>query len=48
MENVSEPDESGPMPAPLVAKFSLQGPGGNFFGEEITIQFRLIKKLDEM
>lgn len=36
------------MPAPFVAKFSLQGPGGNFFGEEITIEFRIIKKLDEM
>ena len=36
------------MPAPLTAKFALQGPGGNFFGEEITIEFRIVKKLDEM
>lgn len=48
LEFVSEADQSGPMPAPLVAKFSLQGPGDNYFGEEITIQFRIIKKLDEM
>jgi hypothetical protein len=47
-ENIPEPDQSGPMPAPFVAKFSLQGPGGNFFGEEITVEFRIIKKLDEM